>query len=292
MSLGQDAPQLTPISKAPKRSFQEMFDESCCIVDPNDCGTDGIDFTEKLPDTTTFLSTPQPTDKLVETHKKLKRLAELIGEGKSLAIHTNYAKAPQKERNPIDEAKKRMRSIEIEQYNAWVAGAVMPTVDWKNSNKTVELPKAEKSHFKHQVHAIREIYPNSHITRKNAHWFIANFRYVMPLIEAVAMVRRVRWEYVCDQEGPSRIDLADQELTEMELAELETARSIIRITINTLQKRQRRLQLDATLREKHLSLETVMELTGADCEVIQKRVDRIHESAVRDKGTKCSKTKE
>lgn len=284
MSLNKDAPQPMTSTKAPKRSFEEMFGKNDCAIDADDCG---IDFTEKLPDITTFLSTSEPTDKLVQTYRKLEKLAELVTEGKSLAIHTNYAKAPQKELDPIAEAMKKMRSIEIEQYNAWLAGAVMPTVDWKNSHKTVMLSKDEKAHFQQQVRAIREIYQNPRISRTNAHWFISNLRYVLPLIEAVAIVRVVRQEYVRDEEDPTEMELAEQEgLTKMELAELETARGIIGVTTDILQKRERRVELDPTLQEKHLALEWVMDLAREACGIIQFRVSAIHEKAVRYKERK------
>ncbi|KGO70282.1 hypothetical protein PITC_021010 [Penicillium italicum] len=285
MSLDQDAPQLKPSEKALKRSFEEMFDpdrRGICTndhrIDTNDCG---IDFTENSPDTTTILSTPQPTDRLVQTYKKLKRLADLVHQGKSLAIHTNYTKAPKKERDPIAEAKKKMRSTEINQYDAWVAGTTMPTVDWEHSHKAVKLPEDKQAHFKQQVRAIRKIYDNSHITRTNTHWFMSNFPYVLPLIEAIVIVRAVRQQYVRDQEGTTERELIHRkDFTEMELAELETARGIIGVTTDILRKRERRVELDDTLPEIHPNLEFVMDLTREACGVIQFRVNMIHEKAM------------
>ncbi|KAJ5515537.1 hypothetical protein N7527_007097 [Penicillium freii] len=70
------------------------------------------------PPVTTLLSTPKPADKLVRTYRKLGKLADLVKEGKSLAIHTNYAKATHKKRNPITEAKDKTLPIELKQYKA------------------------------------------------------------------------------------------------------------------------------------------------------------------------------
>ncbi|OQE14149.1 hypothetical protein PENFLA_c040G05421 [Penicillium flavigenum] len=260
MFIDQPISQSTPSTKAAKRSFEEMFD-------PNP----PIDFAENLPDTTTFLSTPEPTDKLVQAYRKLERLADLVNEDKSLAIHTNYAKALHKQRNPITEAKDKMLPAELKQYNAWVGGAVMPTVDWKNSREPVELPQHEESHFKKQVRAIREIYDDRHITRTSAYWFMSNFGYMLPLIEAVVMVQSAQRKYVRDREG----------LTELELAELETARNIVQVTTDILEKRERRLELDDTLREKHMRLNWVMDLTYSACGVIQARLNVIEEKVVR-----------
>ncbi|KAJ6186650.1 hypothetical protein N7519_007951 [Penicillium mononematosum] len=228
---------MIPSTKAAKCSFERMFD-------PNP----RIDFAENLPDTTNFLSTPEPTDKLVQAYRKLAKLADLVKEGKSLAIHTNYAKALHKQRNPITEAKDNMLPSKLSQYNAWVGGAVMPTIDWKNSRTTVELPQHEDSRLTKQVRAIREIYDNPHISRTNAYWFMSNFRYILPLIEAVVIVGSAQRKYVRDREG----------LTETELAELETARNIVQVTMDILEKRERRLELDDTLR---MSTRTV----GAGC---------------------------
>lgn len=154
-------------------------------------------------------------------------LADIVKEGKSLAIHTSYAKTLHNQRNPITQAKEKMLPIEYKQYKAWVGGAIMPTIDWKNSRKTVELPQNEKSHFKKQVRVIREIYDNPHITRTDACWFMSKFGYMIPPIEAVVMVRTAQRKYVSDREG----------LTEMELAELETARNIVQVTMDILEKR-------------------------------------------------------
>jgi hypothetical protein len=276
MLIDQPISQFTPSTKAAKRSFEEMFD-------PNPCG---IDFAENLPDTTTFLSTPEPTDKLVQAYRKLAKLADLVKEGKSLAIHTNYAKALHKQRNPTTEAKDKMLHTELKQYKAWVGGAIMPTIDWKNSRKTVDLPQHEESHFKKQVRAIREIYDNPHITRTSTYWFMSNFGYMLPLIEAVVIVRSAQRKYVRDREG----------LTEMELAELETARNIVQVTTDILEKRERRLELDDTLREKHMRLNWVMDLTYATCEVIQNRLNVIEEKVARlkeaTKGMGFSRAKE
>ncbi|KAJ5817344.1 hypothetical protein N7447_009577 [Penicillium robsamsonii] len=249
-------PQPMPNMKAPQRTFEEMF---------NECE---IDFTENLPDTTTFLAIPEPTDKLVAIYKKLDKLAEIVREGKSLAIHTNYAKAPQKECDAIIEANSKMFPVEIEQFNAWYAGANMPNIDWENNQKVVRLSEGEEAHFNQQVRAIREIYHNPNITRENAYWFMSNFRYIRPLIEAVAIVRVTQQKCLHEREG----------LTEMEFAELETARSIIKITMDALQKRQRRVEIDDTLRERQPGLEKVTVFEA--CRAIHFRANIINEKAM------------
>ncbi|KAJ5371669.1 hypothetical protein N7517_003675 [Penicillium concentricum] len=260
--------QLSPSTKASKRTFEEMFSFGACE----------IDFTENLPDTTAFLAIPEPMDKLVATYKKIDKLAELVREGKSLAIHTNYAKAQQKECDAITEAKSKMLPLEIEQFNAWFSGAAMPNIDWEQNQKVIRLSEDEEAHFNQQVRAIREIYHDPNITRENAYWFVSNFGYMLPLIEAVAIVRVIQRKYLHEREG----------ITEMEFAELQTARSIIKITMDTLQKRQRRVELDDTLREKQPGLEMVTVFTSEACGTIQFRANVIHKKAMEYKeGLEC-----
>jgi hypothetical protein len=272
MSIDQPTSESTPRTTPLKCSFEERFGPSPCR----------IDFTENLPDTTTFLSTPEPTDKLVQAYRKLEKLADLVREDKSLAIHTNYAKALHKQRNPIAEAKDKMLPAELRQYNAWIGGVVVPTVDWENSRKTVEwknsgkpvgLPRHEESHFTKQVLAIREIYDDPCITPISAYWFMSNFGYMLPLIEAVVLVGSAQRKYVRDREG----------LTEMELAELETALNIVQVTEDILEKREHRLELDHTLGEKHISLNWVMDITESTCRVIEARLRVIEKKAARSK---------
>ncbi|CAI7591887.1 unnamed protein product [Penicillium glandicola] len=143
--------------KAPKRSFDEMFDTDATV-----------DFTENLSDSF-VMSTPQPNDKLVKTYKKVAKLAALVQKGKSLAIHTGYINATQNECDAITEAKKEMFPAEIEQFNAWVDGAAMPTVDWKNCREPVRLSEDEEAHFNQQFRAIQQIYHSRKITRENAY---------------------------------------------------------------------------------------------------------------------------
>ncbi|KAJ5521020.1 hypothetical protein N7463_001473 [Penicillium fimorum] len=236
------APQQMPNTKAPKRTFEEMFNTDDCE----------IDFTENLPDNATFLAIPEPTDKL------------------SLAIHTNYAKAPQTECDSITEAKGKMSPVEVEQFNAWFTGATMSNINWEHNQKFVRPSEDEEAHFNQQVRAIREIYHNPNITRENAYWFMSNFGYTLPLIKAVAIVRVTQQKYLHEREA----------LTEMEFAELETARSILRATKDILQKRQRRVELDDTLREKHPALEWVVRLSHKACRHIQAQVHAIDEKVM------------
>lgn len=169
----------------------------------------------------------------------MKKLAAVVRQGKSLAINTNYTKAPPKDSDPVAEVKKRMHSSQIEQYNAWAAGAAMPTLDWEYSHKTVSLFKI-RSHFRQQLLAIQEIYHNPQLTRTNAIWFMSNFHYVIPLIETVAMVCVVRQEYARAQDYRIVLDPVDREaLTEMEFAELKTARGIIKVTSVSLNREHR-----------------------------------------------------
>ncbi|KAJ6127857.1 hypothetical protein N7471_009074 [Penicillium samsonianum] len=236
-----------PNTMARKRSFQEILDADNCDLD--------IDFAENLPTTAIFLSTPDPTDTLLETYKKVDRLAALVREGKSLAIHTNHAKPP---RDAITEVKKTMTVLETVQCEAHIRGAIMPTIDWTQSRGLYMILRGPGvGRFDEQLRAIREIYRDPRITPRNASWFMTHFPYAMPLVDAVAKVQATQQKYVDDQRNR----------TDMGLAEVNTARGIVSVAINTLAERR--------MSEEQRKVDRLAARIRLACEVIQDHVDAI-----------------
>ncbi|KAI2709143.1 hypothetical protein CBS147332_6202 [Penicillium roqueforti] len=221
---------------ARKRRFEEMLDK-------NNRSNRGIDYTETLPATASFLSTPKPADSLVETCDKVERLASIVRRGKSLAIHTKNA-TPQ--RDAITDAKATMTALEIEQYEAYIRGDIVPTVD----NRAVQF-----------LHAAREICRNLQISPHATSQFIANFPWAMPLINAVMKVQASQQKYVDDQINRTE--------AEMELVELNTTRSIVTVAMKTLADEQQRVS------EEQRRVDRLAVKIRMACEVIQDRGDSI-----------------
>ncbi|KAJ5801724.1 uncharacterized protein N7518_003792 [Penicillium psychrosexuale] len=238
---------------ARKRRFEEM-------LDTKNRYNRGIDYTENLPATASFLSTPKPTDSLVETCDKVERLAAIVRRGKSLAIHTKNA-TPQ--RDAITDAKETMTALEIEQYEAYIHGDIVPTIEWVKAQGPPMIPYGlEDSRRAVQcLHAAREICRNLQINPHATSQFIANFPWAMPLINAVMKVQAMQQKYVDDQINRTE--------TEMDLVEVNTTRSIVTVAMNTLADEQQRVS------EEQRRVDRLAAKIRMACEVIQDREDAI-----------------
>lgn len=181
-----------------------------------------------------ILPIPSEDDSLEVTARKLTQLAAVVEEGKSLAIRTGYRGSAHTTRDPIELAKQSMTPMELKQYEAWARGIRMPEVDWPHSREPVKGGDSTRKRFERRARAIGKIWKEEGITSENAMWLTMHRPYVLPLVIAVAKIEAAGMELM----GGSN------ELTEMELAEVQTAHKVVAIAtgnMNRVMEQMRRL---------------------------------------------------
>ncbi|PHH67958.1 hypothetical protein CDD82_954 [Ophiocordyceps australis] len=111
---------------------------------------------------------PELGDDVETTARKMKDLAEIIDDGKSLAVCTGYAAAKNQERDPIQIATKTMSTPELDQYDAWVKGIEMPTFDWNANLEPVPGGANSIKRYKKHAMAMDIIWKHEGATPDNA----------------------------------------------------------------------------------------------------------------------------
>lgn len=119
-------------------------------------------------------------------------------------------------RDCLQIARAGLIGLELEMYDAWASGTRMPHFDWINSRPAPTGRGSAKRYQKHAA-AIDIIWNHEGATPENASWLVQNMILALPLVKAVTRMLR------------ALITLFDgtQELTELELAEIQTTRKIV-----------------------------------------------------------------
>lgn len=148
--------------------------------------------------------------------------------------------------------------LETVQYEAYIRGAVMPTIDWTQSRRLYMILRGPGvGRFDEQLRVIREIYWDPRITPRNASWFMTHFPYAMPLVDAVTKVQATQQKYIDDRRNR----------TDMGPAEVNTARGIVSVAMNTLSEWH--------MSEEQRQVDRLAAKICLACEVIQDRVNAI-----------------
>lgn len=183
-----------------------------------------VDFSAGANATLDYLPVPDPSDNLETTARKLRVLADVVTAGYSLAVRTGFQLAAHQECDPEALAKSSMTPQELTQYEAWRNGARMPHVDWANDKKAVPPGAGTAKRYTVRATAISRIWDHEGITAENAAWLTSNMTYAIPLVVAVSKVQAAERELRGGQ----------KELTDMELAEVQTAHRIVAIASDNM----------------------------------------------------------
>ncbi|RHZ49193.1 uncharacterized protein CDV56_106441 [Aspergillus thermomutatus] len=155
-----------------------------------------VDYSYPFGDASTILPVPEVTDTLGETAKKYTALAEAMG--------------------PTEEM----------QYKAWRDGAAIAQPDWETARKDVPTGNKALARAKRRKVAINRIFSRDDLTEENVMWLHTERKYIIPLITAVEKVVSAERDLVGGQ----------TELSEMELAEVQTLRRITSVAMGNLQR--------------------------------------------------------
>ncbi|KAJ5278430.1 uncharacterized protein N7525_002313 [Penicillium rubens] len=84
-----------------------------------------------------------------------------------------------------------MTALEIDQYEGYICGAAMPTIDWATRRESTILRGPGDPGLVTSTENYMQSYKctgNPRISPANATWFMTNFAWAMPLVNAVIKV--------------------------------------------------------------------------------------------------------
>lgn len=190
-----------------------------------------VDYSRDPGDASGFLPMPEPTDDLDTTARKLRELARVVTSGKSLAVATGYQQAAHATRDPEALARMSMTPSELEQFDAWKKGLPMPPFDWAANRKAVPTGAQSQLRMERRAKAMDIIWGHEGGSAENASWLTSNMSYAIPLVVAVVRMHAAERELRGGQE----------ELTEYELAEVQTSHKVVAIAMDNMNQVYRRL---------------------------------------------------
>lgn len=181
-----------------------------------------IDFSIPSSADVPILPLPQRRDSLITIATKMKALARVANDGKSIAVATWFVGARDQVRDPELLARMSMRSLEWRQYQSWKNGVIMPKFDWVRNREIV--PGGDGSHrrFTERAQAMATIYNVEDVAPENAAWLYQHMSYAIPLVRAVVRVARAE-KHIRRGGGLAVTNW-------MELAEAQTARKAVAVS--------------------------------------------------------------
>lgn len=186
-----------------------------------------------------LLPVPEDTDGLEATSRKLQDLAQEVHDGNSLALYTGMRVASQPARNPDSIAKENLTPYEWRQYDYWRRSReslnngryrtdnneeIMQLPDFNWEKHVAPVPNGAQSlrKFRQRAEAMDQIWGHRGATPEHASWLTYHLTSMLPLVKAVTKISNLRRNNQIPESYP-------RELTDMEVAELETVRQIVSV---------------------------------------------------------------
>ncbi|KAK9476815.1 hypothetical protein V1514DRAFT_344370 [Lipomyces japonicus] len=191
-----------------------------------------VDFTAKPP-AGNNIPTPQDNDDLATIARKMEALADIILNGKSLAVATGFGEASHQERDPKKLARQAMKHKELEMYNAWKLGAHLPKFNWETYKSEVPVGVGSAARYAKKAHAMARIWNYESATAENASSLMSHSINMIPLISAVVRVLNAERERSGGQ----------SDLSALELAKAQTTHRVVAVAMNKLNNTLREIKL-------------------------------------------------
>ncbi|KAL2813222.1 hypothetical protein BJX63DRAFT_432037 [Aspergillus granulosus] len=200
-----------------------------------------------------ILPTPEDDDDLERTVNKVRRLAEVVEQGNSLALWTGMKLVPEFTRDAESIAMAQMASDEREVYEMWkewatsrkggnlnttVAGNTshevtgpsqnsfrLPEFNWEQNVSPVPQGAQSLKKFTQRAAAMDIIFRHQGATPENAAWLTFNMVPVLPLVKAVTRISNMERHFLENRYKNKNTSM--QRLSNVEAAEMETARKIV-----------------------------------------------------------------
>lgn len=177
---------------------------------------------------------PSTTDDLETTAQKLEALANVVREGNSLALYTGLKLSSPKPRDAEGIAVSQMTPSELETYTDWKAKtAPVPPFDWEHNKTAIPTGAQSEKKFTRRAEAMDVVWGYKGATAEHASWLTFNMPGMLPLVKAVSRVLTAQLHY---QNDPL------VNLGPMEVAEIETAKSIVRIASANRERELQRIR--------------------------------------------------
>ncbi|KAI9037618.1 uncharacterized protein KD926_000180 [Aspergillus affinis] len=186
-----------------------------------------------------LLPVPEDKDDLETTARKMEDLAREVDNGNSLALYTGLQVASQRPRNPESIAKAHLAPHERWLYDCWrksrdsydnaVDGMRLPDFNW--DKWVAPLPNGMQSlnKFRQRAEAMDRIWGHHGATAEHASWLTYHLPSMLPLVKAVTKVTNLQRNNQPREPREPRGSRGahPRGLTDMEVAELETARKVV-----------------------------------------------------------------
>ncbi|KAK1144487.1 hypothetical protein N8T08_005360 [Aspergillus melleus] len=182
-----------------------------------------------------LLPVPEDKDDLEATARKMEDLAKEVDNGNSLALYTGLKVASQRLRNPESIAKAHLAPHERWLYDSWRKSKdsrdntenVMRLPDFNWDKWVAPLPNGAQSlnRFRQRAEAMDRIWGHRGATPENASWLTFHLPSMLPLVKAVTKVSNLQ----TNNQPRERCGSVPRGLTDMEVAELETARKVVAV---------------------------------------------------------------
>lgn len=178
---------------------------------------------------------PDTTDDLEATAQKLEALAKVVTDGNSLALFTGLQLSSPRPRDAEGIAKSQMTPSERDAYENWKTNRVpVPPFDWERNKSALPGGRAQTvKKFTRRAEAMDLVWVHSGATAEHASWLTFNMVGTLPLVKAVTRVLATKKQFRDDPLS---------ELSPMEAAEVETARTIVYIAERNRERELRRIR--------------------------------------------------
>ncbi|PLB53765.1 hypothetical protein P170DRAFT_451772 [Aspergillus steynii IBT 23096] len=180
-----------------------------------------------------LLPVPEDIDDLEMTSRKMQDLAREVSEGNSLALYTGLKVASQNPRSLDSIAKANLTPYELQQYEHWRKSRdshdngcykndtmKLPDINWEENVAPVPNGAQSLKKFRQRAEAMDRIWGYQGATPEHASWLTYHLTSMLPLVKAVTKISNL------ERNTQTNKSYA-RELTDMEVAELETVRKVV-----------------------------------------------------------------
>lgn len=139
---------------------------------------------------------------------KIDALIAVTQSGQSFAVRipfSNFAAPQHADPEAERTARDNMTPTDLQQFDAWEAKVVMPTVDWPRSRQAVAAPETQL--MSQRAVAMQRIWNNEALSAEHACWVTHNMANALPLISAVIKTNAAQCDLLVCEQGRSAAEL-------------------------------------------------------------------------------------
>lgn len=171
-----------------------------------------------------FLPMPQQSDSLATLLGKMRALANVVEKGNSVARWTGYLGTPQGGRDAESVARTRMTEIELEMFDHWKSGGVLPDINWDVDRKKAPSGKDSLARAQRRAAGLNLLYHTDRATAEHVMFFVDQWQPIIPVLSAATKVVSAKIDFLSGQ----------NKLDENEVAEVQTIGKAIGTTYGTI----------------------------------------------------------